>query len=133
MTTPTGDQPLAGKTTFLTPAVAFWNNFAGGWVIRGGLGVAIPTGGGGENLIGQLAIGQTLTAHDVPLFGDFTYYLSTVVNTPLDDGDQTSVALTPGLRTHVGNDWYFLAGLPTPVTNARVADLGMIFWFVKAW
>ena len=133
VTTPTGDQPLAGKTTVLTPAVAFWNNFAGGWVIRGGLGVAIPTDGGGENLIGQLAIGQTLTAHDVPLFGDFTYYLSTVVNTPLDDGDQTSVALTPGLRTHVGNDWYFLAGLPTPVTNARVADLGMIFWFMKAW
>ena len=133
VTTPTGDQPLAGKTTFLTPAVAFWNNFAGGWVIRGGLGVAIPTGGGGENLISQLAIGQTLTAHDVPLFGDFTYYLSTVVNTPLYDGDQTSVALTPGLRTHVGNDWYFLAGLPTPVTNARVADLGMIFWFMKAW
>ena len=131
--TPTGDQPLAGKTTFLTPAVAFWNNFAGGWVIRGGLGVAIPTDGGGENLISQLAIGQTLTAHDVPLFGDFTYYLSAVVNTPLSDGDQTSVTLTPGMRTHVGNDWYFLAGLPTPVTNARVADLGMIFWFMKAW
>ena len=41
--TPTGDRPLAGKTTILTPAVGFWNNFAGGWVIRGGLGVAIPT------------------------------------------------------------------------------------------
>ena len=133
VTTPTGNQPLAGNTTVLTPAVAFWNNFAGGWVIRGGLGVAIPTDGGGENLISQLAIGQTLTDHDVPLFGDFTYYLSAVVNTPLADGDQTSVALTPGLRTHVGNDWYFLAGLPTPVTNARVADLGMIFWFMKAW
>ena len=89
--------------------------------------------GGGDNLISQLAIGQTLTDHDVPLFGDFTYYLSTVVNTPLSDGDQTSVTLTPGMRTHLGNDWYFLAGLPTPVTNARVADLGMIFWFMKAW
>jgi hypothetical protein len=49
------------------------------------------------------------------------------------DGDRTSVTLTPGLRTHVGNDWSFVAGLPTPVTDARVADLGMIFWFVKAW
>ena len=54
----------------------------------------------------------------MPLFGDFTYYLSTVVNTPLANGDQTSVTLTPGMRTHLGNDWYFLAGLPTPVTNA---------------
>ena len=116
--TPTGTQPLAGKTTILTPAVGFWNNFAGGWVIRGGLGLAIPTNGSGDNLISQLAIGQTLTDHDVPLFGDFTYYLSTVVNTPLANGNQTSVTLTPGLRTHLGNDWYFLAGLPTPVTNS---------------
>ena len=64
--TPTGTQPLAGKTTILTPAVGFWNNFAGGWVIRGGLGLAIPTNGSGDNLISQLAIGQTLTDHDVP-------------------------------------------------------------------
>ena len=93
----------------------------------------IPMNGSGDNLINQLAIGQTLTDHDVPLFGDFTYYLSTVVNTPLRRRYQTSVTLTPGMRTHLGNDWYFLAGLPTPVTNDRVADIGMIFWFMKAW
>ena len=131
--TPTGTQPLAGKTA-LTPAVGFWNNFAGRWVIRGGLGLLIPIQGGGDDtLISQLAIGQTLTDHDVPLFGDFTYYLSTVVNTPLSNGNHTSVTLTPGIRTHLGNDWYFLAGLPTPVTKERVADIGMIFWFMKAW
>jgi hypothetical protein len=131
--TPTGEQPLAGKTS-LTPAVGFWNNFSGGWVLRGGLGVNIPTqGSGNDTLISQIAIGQTLTDHDVPWFGDFTYYLSTVVATPLSDGGDTSVALTPGMRTHLGNDWYFLAGLPTPVTKQRVADLGMIFWFMKAW
>jgi hypothetical protein len=38
-----------------------------------------------------------------------------------------------GIRTHLGNDWYFLAGLPTPVTKDRVAEIGMIFWFMKAW
>jgi hypothetical protein len=68
-----------------------------------------------------------LTDHKVPLFGDFTYYLSVVVNTPLSNGDLTRVTLTPGIRTHLGHDWYFLAGLPTPVTKERVADLGMIF------
>jgi hypothetical protein len=57
-------------------------NFAGGWVIRGELGVVIPNNGSGDNLISQRDIGQTLTDPDVPLFGDFTYYLSTVVNTP---------------------------------------------------
>ena len=131
--TPTGTQPLAGKTTTLIPAVGFWNNFAGGWVIRGGLGLAIPMNGSGDNLISQLAIGQTLTDHDVPLFGDFTYYLSAVVNTPLADGDQTSVTLTPGMRTHWATTGISWPGCPTPVTNQRVADLGMIFWFMKAW
>jgi hypothetical protein len=131
--TPTGDDPLAGKSA-LTPAVAFWNNIAGGWVVRGGMGVFIPTHGGGDNtLISQLAIGQTVTDHDVPWFGDFTYYLSAVASTPFENSDQTSVALTPGIRTHLGHDWYLLAAVPTPVTKQRVADLGMIFWFMKAW
>jgi len=131
--TPTGNEPLAGKTA-LTPAVGFWNNFAGRFVIRGGLGLLIPIeGGGSDTLISQLAIGQTLTDHDVPLFGDFTYYLSTVVNTSLNNSHQTSMTLTPGIRTHLGNDWYFLAGLPTPVTKDRVAEIGMVFWFMKAW
>jgi hypothetical protein len=72
-------------------------------------------------------------ANDVPPFGEFTYYPSTVVNTPIPNGDRTAVTLTPGLRTHVGNDWYFLAGLPLPFAKKRIADLGMIFWFMKAW
>jgi len=131
--TPTGNQPLAGNTTTLVPAFGFWNNPAGGWAVRGGLGLAIPMNGSGDNLISQFAVGNTFTDHDVPLFGDFTCYLSTVVNTPLANGDQTSVVLTPGMRTHVGNDWYFLAGLPVPTTNQRVGDIGMIFWFMKAW
>jgi hypothetical protein len=80
--TPTGTQPLAGYTTTLVPAFGFWNNPAGGWVIRGGLGLGIPMNGSGDNLISQLAIGNTFTGHDVPLFGDLTCYLSTVVNTP---------------------------------------------------
>lgn len=79
------------------------------------------------------AIGQTLTDHDVPCFGDFTYYLSVVVNTPLSNSEQTRVTLTPGVRTHLGNDWYFLAGTPVPVTKDRIADFGMVCWFMKAW
>jgi hypothetical protein len=74
-----------------------------------------------------------LTDHDVPLFGDFTLYVSAVVDTPLSHGQRTSMRLTPGMRTHLGRDWYFLAGLPTPLTSARLGDIGMIFWFMKAW
>jgi hypothetical protein len=129
---PTGPRPLAGRTE-LIPNVSFWNNFAGGWVIRGGVGDLIPLNGGKNTPISQLAIGQTLTAHDVRFFGDFTYYLSVVVDTPTLNGDKTSAFLTPGIRTHLGNDWYFLAGLPIPVTKDRNDDLAMIFWFMKAW
>ena len=89
--------------------------------------------GSGDNLISQLAIGNTFTDHDVPLFGDFTLYMSAVATTSLKDSGHTGVALTPGMRTHLGNDWYFLAGLPVPLTNQRVGDIGMIFWFMKAW
>jgi hypothetical protein len=133
VTVPTGRGPLEGHTA-LTPALGFWYNLADGWVIRGGFGDLIALNGGGNNtLISQLAIGQTLTAHDVPLFGDFTYYLSAVADTPLPNGERTSVTLTPGIRTHLGRDWYFLAGVPIPVTKDRVGDIGMIFWFMKAW
>jgi hypothetical protein len=130
---PTGRQPLEGKTA-LVPNISFWNNPAGRWVIRGGIGDLIPLGGGGKDtLISQLAIGQTLTDHDVPLFGDFTWYVSAVADTPLSHGQRTSATLTPGIRTHLGRDWYFLSGLPTPVTSQRIGELGMIFWFMKAW
>jgi hypothetical protein len=133
VTVPTGNQPLAGKAA-LTPAIGFWNNLAGRWVIRGAFGDLIPLNGTTKNtLISQLAIGQTLTDHNVPLIGDFTWYISAVVDTPLSQGQHNNVTLTPGMRTHLGNDWYFLAGLPTPVTSARVGELGMIFWFMKAW
>jgi hypothetical protein len=94
----------------------------------------ITLGGGGHNtLITQLAVGCTFTDHDEPLFGDFTRYVSVVADTPRAQGQRTSVTLTPGMRTHLGRDWYFLAGLPTPLTSARLGDIGMIFWFMKAW
>jgi hypothetical protein len=134
VTVPTGYQPLAGKTA-LTPAVGFWYNFVGRWVIRGAFGDLIPlnNGSGKDTLISQLAIGRSFTDHDVPLFGDFTLYVSAVADTTLSQGQRTSATLTPGMRTHLGSDWYFLAGLPTPVTSARLGELGMIFWFMKAW
>jgi hypothetical protein len=129
---PTGVQPIARKAA-VTPTVGAWTNLPGGWVVRGGVGDLISLQNGGNSLISQLAVGQTLTGHDVPIVGDFTYYLSAVVNTPLAGGGSTTATLTPGLRTHLGRNWSLLAGLPTPLTKSRVADLGMILWFVKSW
>ena len=114
VTVPTGDQPLAGKTS-LTPAVGFWTNFAGRWVVRGAFGDLIPLGGGGhDTLISQFAIGCTLTGHDVPLFGDFTLYVSALADTPLAQGQRSSATLTPGLRTHLA-----ATGISWPVYARR--------------
>jgi hypothetical protein len=130
---PTGHQPREGKTQ-LIPGVAISNNFAGRCVIRGGSRDLISLGGGGsDTLLSQLAIGLTLTDHDVPLFGDFTWCVSTVVDTTLAHGQPTSATITPGMRTHLGNDWYFLASLPTSLTTTRIGEIGMTFWFMKAW
>jgi hypothetical protein len=67
--TPTGGSPLAGDTA-IVPNIGFWNNIAGGWVIRGGFGVNIPVDGRNtDSLINQFAMGQTVTPNDFPLFG----------------------------------------------------------------
>jgi hypothetical protein len=90
-----------------------------------------PRGGGSNTLISQLAIRNTFTDRDVPLFGDFSLYVSAVADTPLVQGQHTAATLTPGMRAYISRDWYFLAGLPRPVTSARIDDIGMIFWFMK--
>lgn len=41
--------------------------------------------------------------------------------------------LTPGLRPHLGRDWYFLADLQISVTKELGVDLGYVFWLMKAW
>ena len=64
--------------------------------------IAASRGRGGSTLISQLAVGQTLTEHDVPLLGDFTYYLSTVVNTPLSNGDEPDFVFSPVRAQSVG-------------------------------
>jgi hypothetical protein len=74
-----------------------------------------------------------LTDRDVPLFGDCTWYVATVISTPFPEEDKTTGVLTPGIRTHLCNDWYFLAGIPSPLPRERSGEVGMIFWFMKAW
>ena len=131
---PSGRARDGAGRAFVTPSTSFWWNFADRWVVRGGFSVGVPTNreAGGPVLLSQLAVGRTFTPHDTPLFGDFTLYLSSnTASTPADGG--TSVILTPGLRTHLGGDWYFLAGTGIPVTGPRPFSQSAIFWFMKAF
>ena len=131
---PTGDRKLGAGQTIITPGAQFWWNFAENWVMRGGFnaGVGANRQSGGTTLVSQYAIGRTFTDHDVPLVGDLTFYLSTnVFNTV--SSSQTLMTLTPGFRTHLGKDWYALAGLEVPVTGPRPYEENAIAWLMKTF
>jgi hypothetical protein len=91
--------------------------------------------GGNRQVIGlaESRVGVPFEAHAHVYRDTKPLPRSTVLDMPLRDSAKTSVAVTLGIHSHVGRDSYFLAGLPIPVTKDRVADVGMIFWFMKAW
>jgi len=132
--TPTGYRPLGAGQTLVTPGTQFWWNFAERWVVRGGFNSAIGTNphAGGTTLISQLAIGRTFTKHDVPIFGDFTVYLSSNTFNKLARGTAEET-LTPGFRTHLGKSFYFLGATTIPVTGPRPYQEGATFWIMKVY
>ena len=117
---PTGDPTLGGGRTSLNPYLSFFKDIGRGFSLRGTGGVDVPVDsrpdGITSTLIGQLGIGQTLTPHDVPWFGDFTYYLTTNFREYLGPGT-AFVSLTPGIRTHLGRNFWLLGGVEVPVTG----------------
>lgn len=132
--TPTGYRRVGAGQTILSPGLQFWANVAEGWVVRGGFNAGVGTNrqAGGTTLLSQLAVGRVLTPHDTPLFGDLTFYLSGNVFNKVS-ASETTVTLTPGFRTHLGKDWYFLGGLEVPVTERRPFEESAIFWLMRVY
>ena len=132
--TPTGYRKAGAGQAILTPGLQFWWNYAEGWVVRGGFNAGVGTNrqASGTTLLSQLALGRVFTPHDVPLFGDFTVYVSAnVFNTV--SSSVTTATLTPGFRTHLGRDWYALGGIEIPVTGRRPFEESAIFWLMKTF
>ena len=53
------------------------------------------------------------------------WYVSTNLSQPIDNrgtSSNTFVSLTPGFRTHVGDNWYLLGGVEVPVTSNPAYD-----------
>ncbi|HEV3339525.1 MAG TPA: transporter, partial [Pirellulales bacterium] len=77
--TPTGQLSTLTGFARLNPNVQFWADLGRRVSMRAGTGVDIPLNNFDllpTNLLTQIAFGQTITGHDVPIFGDFQYYLS---------------------------------------------------------
>lgn len=130
---PTGSTRSGAGRAILSPGIHFWADLGGRWSTRGGFNVSqgVNKAGAGTTLISQLAIGRTVTPHDVPLLGDFTYYLAANVSDQVGSKPSTGVTLGPGFRTHLGRDYYLLGAATIPVVAPRPYDESMTLWFMK--
>ncbi len=151
--TPTGNTVNGNGQSTLTPQYEFWyGGLPGAGVIRGGAGLTIPTNSAGviSNVTGDpitvpgsrttanynVAVGKYWTQHDATP-GDFVTFLSINGFSTLDDrGPRYSyLSLTPGLRFHLANNYYFIAGIEVPLTGPKDQNFtySPIFWFAKVW
>ena len=132
---PTGRTGSGAGKAILSPAIQFWRDIGHGRAIRGAVNAGTGTNGPGrgETIVSQLAYGRTITPHDVPIFGDFTYYLAANVSNQVAPTALTTVTLGPGYRTHLGNDWYSLGAVTIPVTGPHPYDESMTLWLMKTF
>ncbi len=128
--TPTGDKDTGNGVAAVTPNYQFWTNWWHGLVLRGGFGMAIPYYNVHDTnsrslLVGNLAVGYYFTPHDRTPIGDLVGYVSTNFNHAIDNrgpSDTTNVTITPGFRTHLGQNWYLLGGVEFPITEPKSFD-----------
>ena len=98
-------------------------------MLRGGAGFFVPFGhqsidevGARASFVANFAFGYYFTPHDLTPFGDLVWYLSTNVAQTIDNNNSPSrntVTLTPGFRTHLGQNWYFLGAVEVPVAHVK--------------
>src|SRR5690606_3102021 len=136
----------------LSPDVEFWANPAGRWVVRGAVGVTIPTNdtpmlsatlaplpwtgfnaspGSFTSLDARLAVGQYVTAADARWLPNLVYYVGANFHTEVSGGHATYLSLTPGFRFGLGRDWYALGGLEVPLVGPLPFETQTIFQFIK--
>lgn len=139
---PTGvNANLGTNIAAVTPNYQFWANWWRGLVVRGGTGFFIPYGGdlnasGARSLFNaNLAVGYYFTPHDLTPIGDMVWYLSTNLNQTIDDRgpSRTLVTLSPGFRTHLGDNWYLLGAVEVPVTRPEPFDYQVLGGLMKVF
>ena len=129
--TPTGDVFNGNHVASIGPKYQFWANSWKGLVVRGGAGFEVPYSGditrsGARSFFeANLAVGYYFTPHDFTPVGDLVGYVSTNVSQPIDNRGTTNntfVSMTPGFRTHMGQNWYLLGAVEVPVTSNAPYD-----------
>lgn len=114
---PTGTVELGNQVFAAQPQVNFWSDVGSGFSLRGRVAYEFADSGNPDNFILNATFGQTITPHSDAPFGDLSWYLATNWREPINGGGRSFVSLTPGMRTHVGNNLFLLAGVEFPVTD----------------
>jgi len=135
---PSGSADNGNDFAAATPTWEFWWDPWDKLVLRGGLGFALPYTASDRTrnvFIGNFAAGYYFTPHDFTPLGDLVFYVSTNVTQPVDNRGvhQTLVTLTPGVRTHLGANWYLLGGVEVPVTGPNPFDYQALFGLMKVY
>jgi hypothetical protein len=137
---PTGWDKNGQGVAAVTPTYEFWANVWRGLVLRGGLAGFIPYGGQSINDVGarttflaNMAVGYYFTPHDSTPFGDLVFHVSPNLALPTDNRGPniTTVSLTPGFRTHLGENWYLLGGVEVPVTHPQPFNYQVLTGLMK--
>jgi len=92
--------------------------------------------GARATFVANFAFGYYFTPHDLTPFGDLVWYLSTNVAQTIDNNNSPSrntVTLTPGFRTHLGQNWYFLGAVEVPVTHVKPYDYQVLGALMKVF
>lgn len=135
---PTGSEDNGNGFGAVTPTWQFWWNAWQKLVLRGGLGFDLPYTDSDRTrngFIANFAVGYYLTPHDYAPIGDLVFYLAANLNQTIDNRGPAStvVTLTPGLRTHLGGNFYLLAGVEVPVTNTKSFDFQVLWGLMKVF
>ena len=118
--TPTGITAPGDHQMNFSPYLGWYKDLGyKGISFRGLVGFQDPLNGPNSQRVCSfyqtVGLGQTITPHEAAPFGDFTYYI--VLNTVESPNTNTFISLTPGIRTHLGRDWFLLLGLDVPVSH----------------
>ncbi len=134
---PTGQLSTFTGLARLNPNLQFWAHLSGRWSMRGGAGVDVPLNNFDllpTNFLTNLAIGETVTGHDVRILGDFQYYLTATLRSNLSsESVPTYFSLTPGFRTHLGGEYYLAGGIEVPLTQPHPFGERFTVFLVKGF
>jgi hypothetical protein len=130
----TGDLATGSGQTRIFPQWQLWRDIGGGFVARGGLGVDVATNETmpPSALVSQAALGRFITPHNAAPLGDLAWSLAFVMRNNLGD-PHTFVSLTPGIRTHLGHNIFFLAGYEIPLAGPLPFDDRLTFVLIQVF